>query len=197
MNDLDLITAFPTTPSNDDNKSPTGKDITDSEINDLYMRAVSLYQHKHYDECERITKSVLRIAPDHPQATQLCKHLVTKQYAFDDMDTNTSSKSKNIRQRFKTIGATRSRNKSDTSSRKKMGFSLFGKKNDKGKETKNEDTENKEDDAQRATRLTLLETMETEEIDDDVVKEEKKQDLKEEEEEIHPCQLEVELYTNM
>eukprot|EP01084_Bolivina_argentea_P315343 546309_1 len=42
----------------------------------LYMKALNLHQNKHYEECERVIKNVLRTNPNHPQALLLYKDLV-------------------------------------------------------------------------------------------------------------------------
>merc|ERR1712129_88623 len=49
-NDLDLVTTPKITKSN----------TMDDDINVLYMKAVNLYQNKHYDECAAVLKSVLK-----------------------------------------------------------------------------------------------------------------------------------------
>eukprot|EP01084_Bolivina_argentea_P028545 53046_1 len=114
MNDLNLITS-PTQDAisnnplaiSDINNNNTNLEIyKDSEVNELYMKAVSLYQHKHYEECERITKSVIQMDPDHPQALQLCQYLVNKRYNNDN-NNNKNKNKKGIRQRFKTVAVTK------------------------------------------------------------------------------------------
>eukprot|EP01083_Nonionella_stella_P052830 140020_1 len=97
QNDLDLVTA---------SVSPRiikqkGKNVSDDEINQMYMKAISLYQHKHYEECEYITNSVLTVHPKHPEALKLQRYLVQKRYEKSNKN-KTKPDRKGVRTRFKT-----------------------------------------------------------------------------------------------
>eukprot|EP01083_Nonionella_stella_P210858 762960_1 len=65
-------------PPNQPNHHNINSDISSiyEYIESLYMKAVSLYENKHYEECERVLKDVLRRNPNHCQAAFLYKDLV-------------------------------------------------------------------------------------------------------------------------
>eukprot|EP01084_Bolivina_argentea_P003296 6180_1 len=75
-------------------KSKSADSKTDHHVHasQLYMKAVSLYQNKHYEECERITKDVLRANPNHPQALQLYKNLVQQRLFRYNTNNNNNKK---------------------------------------------------------------------------------------------------------
>eukprot|EP01084_Bolivina_argentea_P241068 404792_1 len=73
MNDLDLITdenaiSRPNIPSQPGHQP---KEVSDLELNQLYIKALSLYQLKMYDACQNVTKSVLTVHPKHTEAVKL------------------------------------------------------------------------------------------------------------------------------
>eukprot|EP01084_Bolivina_argentea_P269311 457668_1 len=65
---------------------------TSSIHNSLYMKAVSLHQNKHFEECERVIKDILKTNPNHPQALLLYKDLVEQRLSHykshDNINTN-------------------------------------------------------------------------------------------------------------
>merc|ERR1712228_824663 len=57
----------------------------DDDINILYMKAVNLYQNKHYEECAAVTKSVLTLNPNHVEAGKLLEYIVTRKYETENV----------------------------------------------------------------------------------------------------------------
>eukprot|EP01083_Nonionella_stella_P075864 206437_1 len=105
--------------------------VSDSEVNQLYMKAIGLYQHQFYPQCQDVIKSVLALQPNHREALKLFEYLINREY---EKVNDKKSKKKKSRRRFKTVAVTKTtRTPKDKtkSSGQKQRFSLWNKQSDK------------------------------------------------------------------
>eukprot|EP01083_Nonionella_stella_P040684 110315_1 len=95
QSDLDLI---PTrTPSVSSSTSHVFGDfgeqkmaVSQMDIDDQYMKAIFLYQNQEYEQCEQITRGVLRMDKHHPQALQLFRYLIDRERSQREESTSRS-----------------------------------------------------------------------------------------------------------